>query len=38
MIATHPPACSDGSTPLKVAIDRNKSDVVALLRKVGASQ
>jgi hypothetical protein len=38
MIATHPPACSDGETPLKLAIDRNKPDVVALLRSVGASQ
>ena len=38
MIATHPPACSDGSTPLKLAIDENKPDVVALLRSVGASQ
>jgi hypothetical protein len=38
MIATHPPACSDGDTPLKSAIDGNKPDVVALLRSVGASQ
>ncbi len=38
MIATHPPARSDGDTPLKTAIDCNKSDVVALLRSVGASQ
>jgi hypothetical protein len=37
-IATHPPACSDGNTPLKLAINFNKSDVVALLRSVGASQ
>ena len=38
MIATHPPACSDGSTPLNMAIDGNKPDVVALLSSVGASQ
>ena len=38
MIATHPPACSVGETPLKMAIDRNKPDVVALLRSVGASE
>ncbi len=37
MIATHPPACRDGETPLKVAIDKNEPDVAALLRKVGAS-
>ena len=36
MIATHPPACSDGRTPLQLAID--KPAVVALLRSVGASQ
>ena len=38
MLSTHPPACSDGYTPLKFAIDQNKPDVVALLRSVGASQ
>ncbi len=38
MIATHPPACSAGDTPLKQAILYRKSDVVALLRSVGASQ
>ena len=38
MFATHPPACRNGKTPLKYAIDRNKHDVVALLRSVGASQ
>ena len=38
MLSTHPPACSDGETPLKLAIDSNKPDVVALLRSVGASQ
>ena len=31
MISTHPPACSDGNTPLKMAIDRNKPDVVVVL-------
>ena len=38
MIATHPPACRFGKTPLKFAIDGNKRDVVELLRSVGASQ
>jgi hypothetical protein len=38
MIATHPPACSLGATPLKTAIDYKKPDIVALLRSVGASQ
>jgi hypothetical protein len=38
MFATHPPACSYGKTPLKYAIDRNKHDVVALLRSVGAAE
>ena len=38
MTATHPPACSGGNTSLKSAILLNKSDVVALLRSVGASQ
>jgi hypothetical protein len=38
MISTHPPACSGGNTPLKIAIDGNKRDAVALLRSVGASQ
>ena len=37
MLSTQPPACSDGGTPLKWAIDENKPDVVALLRSVGAS-
>ncbi len=37
MLAPHPPACSDGRTPLNLAIDMNKLDVVALLRKVGAA-
>jgi hypothetical protein len=37
--AFHSPACCrDGNPPLKMAIDENKSDVVALLRSVGASQ
>jgi hypothetical protein len=38
MLATHPPSCSDSDTPLKSAIDENKTNVVALLRSVGASQ
>ena len=41
MIATHPPVCSGGMTPLNYAsyaISQNKRDVVALLRSVGASQ
>ena len=38
MLSTHPPACSGGSTPLKLAIDWIKSDVVALLRSVGTSE
>ncbi len=37
MLSTHPPACSDGDTPLKSAIDRREPDIVALLRSVGAS-
>jgi hypothetical protein len=36
--APRSPACSDGNTPLKLAIIFNKPDVVALLRSVGASQ
>ena len=38
MLSTHPPACSNGETPLKLAINENKTDVVALLCSVGASQ
>jgi hypothetical protein len=38
MLSTYPPACRDDKTPLKLAIDKNKPDVVALLRSVGASQ
>jgi hypothetical protein len=38
VIATYPPACSNGNTPLKFAIDWNKPDVVALLRSVGAQE
>jgi hypothetical protein len=37
-LATHPPACSDGATPLKLAILGNNRDVVALLRGVGARE
>ena len=38
VIATHPPSCSDGKTPLQLAIDENHDDVVALLRSVGAQE
>ncbi len=38
MTATYPPACSFGRTPLKLAVDEKKPDVVAFLRSVGASQ
>ncbi len=31
MLASHPPACSHSATPLTLAIDMNKRDVVALL-------
>ena len=34
---THPPACSDGTTPLNLAIDKNELNVVSLLRRAGAS-
>jgi hypothetical protein len=37
-VATHPPACSDGDTPLKLAINKNKRKVVAFLRSVGAEE
>ncbi len=37
-LSTCPPACRDDKTPLKLAIDKNKPDVEALLRSVGASQ
>ncbi len=30
------PACSDGKTPLQVAIDQKETDVVAYLRSIGA--
>jgi hypothetical protein len=38
LLATHPPACSGGNTPLKWAITVKKRDVVALLRSVGAAE
>ncbi len=38
MIATHPPACSNGNTPLKYAIDMINPDVVELLRRVDAEE
>jgi hypothetical protein len=36
LFATHAPPCSQGKTPLKVAIDCNNPDVVAFLRSDGA--
>ena len=33
---THSLPCRDGDTPLNDAINRNKSDVVAYLRSIGA--
>ena len=38
VLATQPPACSDGSTPLKLAIGGNEPDVAALLRSAGAAE
>ncbi len=38
MLTIHPPACRQGDTPLKWAMDFDKSDVVALLRSVGAAE
>ena len=35
--ATHAPSCSDG-TALKNAMERNKADVIAFLRSVGAPE
>ena len=35
---SHPLACSNGYTALKGAMNRNKSDVVAFLRSIGAPQ
>ncbi len=35
---SQPPAFSNGKTPLKWAIDGNKSDVVAYLRSIGAPE
>jgi hypothetical protein len=35
---SQPPNCSDGTTPLKYAIDSGKSDVVAYLRSIGAPE
>ena len=34
----HALRCSDGRTPLKVAIDYNKPEVAAYLRSLGAAQ
>ncbi len=38
LLSIHPPACSEGNTPLKVAIYRREFRIVALLRNVGTSQ
>jgi ankyrin repeat protein len=35
---SNPLACSNGYTALKIAMDSNKSDVVAFLRSIGAPQ
>jgi hypothetical protein len=34
--STHSLRCSHGDTALKLAIDRNKADVAAYLRSIGA--
>jgi hypothetical protein len=34
----HALPCSNGRTPLKLAIDENKSDVAAFLRSAGAPE
>jgi hypothetical protein len=36
--STHSLRCSDGSTALKWAINQNRTDVIALLRSIGAPQ
>jgi hypothetical protein len=36
--STHSLRCSNGETALKYAIDRNKADVAAYLRSIGAPQ
>jgi hypothetical protein len=38
MLAAQPLACSRGSTPLKLAIERNNRDVEVLLRNVGSAE
>jgi hypothetical protein len=38
VLVPHPPHCSQGITPLKFAIEKNKRGVVALLRSAGASK
>ena len=37
-VITHPPRCRTGHTPLKDAIARNETDVVAFLRSIGAPE
>ena len=34
----HALPCSDGKTPLKMAVDENESDVAAFLRSAGAPE
>ena len=36
--ATHAPSCSGGKTALKWAMNKNKADVIAFLRSVGAPE
>ena len=36
--ATHAPSCSGGKTALKCAMNKNKADVIAFLRSVGAPE
>ena len=36
--ATHAPSCSGGKTALKNAMNKNKADVIAFLRSVGAPE
>jgi hypothetical protein len=38
VVPTHVLRCSFGDTPLKMAIDKNKSDVAAFLRSFGAPE
>jgi hypothetical protein len=38
VLVSHPPPYSQGRTPLKFAVENNKSDVVALLRSAVADK